>query len=144
MNPTRTASPSRRVLAAFVVTGIGSLALLLSGDRTGEVHVEEAAAAVVAKNPFSDLERPRVGDERFTGRVADLRPAGPYTYASIDVGEGRIRWVVMLRAGAIARGDRVTVKSFGTQHGFRSRRLGMTFDELVFAVVRPEEEEARR
>lgn len=114
--------------------------LVLAGGRAGDVEVEEAAASVVARNPFTEIERPRPGDERFVGRVTELRSAGPYTYASIDVGGGQVRWVVMLRAGAITRGDRVVVKSFGTQRSFRSRRLGMTFDELVFGVVRPDGE----
>ncbi len=124
----------------MAVLALGATVLLVERARTGTVEVEEAAAAVVAENPFSDLERPREGDERFVGRVTEMRAAGPYTYASIDVGGGGVRWVVMLRAGAITRGDRVVVKSFGTQKNFRSRRLGMTFDELVFGVVRPDRE----
>ncbi len=142
----------RRALVVALVTGLSALALLLGGGRAGTMEVEEAAASVVARNPFTEIERPRAGDERFSGWVTELRAAGPYTYASIDVGPPtkartaertearRLRWVVMLRAGAIARGDRVVVKSFGTQTNFRSRRLGMTFDELVFGVVRPDRE----
>jgi len=134
----------RRPIAALVALGAGaSLALLHAGGAAAPVgaEVEEVAASVIATNPFATIERPAPGDERFGGRVVALRPAGPYTYASIDVGEGRNRWVVMLRAGDLATGDRVVVKSFGTQRAFRSRRLGMTFDELVFGVVRRAEEE---
>jgi hypothetical protein len=138
----------RFVVATVLVSGIFTGVLLVAGSRAGSVEVEEAAAAAVSKNPFAEIERPRAGDERFTGKVVELRAAGPYTYASIDVGqpgtESRLRWVVMLRAGAIARGDRVVVKSFGTQREFRSRRLGMTFDELVFGVVRPDESIEKR
>lgn len=133
-------SALRTILALAATSSVAGGTLLFACGSDGSARVEEAAASVAAKNPFTEIERPRPGDERLRGSVTEVKPAGPYTYASIDVGGGRERWVVMLRAGGIARGDRVVVKSFGTQRAFRSRRLGMTFDELVFGVVRPDRE----
>jgi hypothetical protein len=128
----------RRTIAMISLVPIGLLgagALATGGDEPARV-AEDAAATVVRGNPLLDLERPRGGEERLVGRIVELERAGAYTYASVDAGDGAPRWVVMLRSGSLGAGDRVVVKNLGTRRDFRSRRLGRSFDELMFGVVR--------
>jgi hypothetical protein len=75
---------------------------------------------------------PAPGDERFTGRVLERLPAGPYTYLHVVTGAGA-RWVVTM--GAAPTTDVVEVRNMGTQSNFHARRLGRDFDELVFGIV---------
>lgn len=75
---------------------------------------------------------PAPGDERFTGRVLERLPAGPYTYLHVATAAGA-RWVVTM--GAAPTTDRVEVRNMGTQSNFHARRLGRRFDELVFGIV---------
>ena len=76
-------------------------------------------------------QAPAVGDERFTGRVLERLPAGPYTYLQVAT-EGGARWVVTM--GAAPEGV-VEVKNMGIRKQFHARRLGRDFDELVFGIV---------
>jgi hypothetical protein len=71
------------------------------------------------------------------GRIAERLDAGSYTYVLVDEGAGDRTWVVTL-GGAAPVGARVRVTRFGAGRGFRSARLGRTFDHLVFGIVRPE------
>jgi hypothetical protein len=105
-----------------------------------ETPVEEAADAAASlaltKNPFSDVEPPRPEEVALRGEVREVLRAGSYTYLSIACEDGDARWVVTMRRGFSA-GDRVDVKNMGTRRAFHSKRLGRTFEELVFGVVRP-------
>lgn len=76
-------------------------------------------------------EAPAPGDERFTGRVLERLPAGPYTYLQVATESGA-RWVVTM--GAAPEGA-VEVRNMGTRKHFHARRLGREFDELVFGIV---------
>jgi hypothetical protein len=125
------------------VIKLGAVAILpavvlggCSTDPRDAAIVEEAAAVVAAKNPFAEAAPPRAGDEKLRGRIVELLRAGSYTYASVAAADGTTRWVVTMKRG-LSLGDEVEVKNMGTQRGFRSKRLGRTFDELVFGVVRP-------
>ncbi|NUO53988.1 MAG: hypothetical protein HOV80_34515 [Polyangiaceae bacterium] len=107
-----------------------------SGEARGGDTIEAAAAVVASKNPFADVEPPRAGDEKLHGRIVEVLRAGSYTYAAVQPVEGEARWVVTMRGG-LSAGQEVDVKNMGTQRAFRSRRLGRTFDELIFGIVRP-------
>jgi len=92
------------------------------------------APIVPAPAPLAGPPRPEApvaGDERFTGRVLERLPAGPYTYLNEATDRGA-RWVVTM--GAAPEGA-VEVRNMGTRRGFHARRLGRDFDELVFGVV---------
>jgi len=75
---------------------------------------------------------PTPGDERFTGRVRERLPAGPYTYLHVATDAGD-RWVVTM--GAAPAADLVEVRNMGTQKNFHAHRLRREFDELVFGIV---------
>lgn len=107
-----------------------------SGDAGKGDAIEAAAAVVATKNPFAEVDPPRAGDEKLHGRIVEILRAGSYTYASVQPDEGEARWVVTLRRG-LSTGQEVDVKNMGTQRAFRSKRLGRTFDELIFGVIRP-------
>ena len=76
-------------------------------------------------------EAPAAGDERFTGRVLERLPAGPYTYLQVATDSGA-RWVVTMGS---APGGTVEVRNMGVHKHFHARRLGRDFDELVFGIV---------
>ena len=120
--------------ASFVL--LAATACTESGEGRGGDAIEAAAAVVASKNPFADVEPPREGDEKLHGRIVEILRAGSYTYAAVQPDEGEARWVVTMRRG-LSAGDDVEVKNMGTQRAFRSKRLGRTFDELIFGIVRP-------
>ena len=110
-------------------TALLSLLLLACGP----VHATPAPAPakVVLTGPPVTIA-PVAGDERFTGRVLERLPAGPYTYLHVATDAGP-RWVVTM--GAAPSVDAVEVRNMGTQTHFHARRLGRDFDELVFGIV---------
>ena len=118
-----------------------ALALLLMGcaacGETAERAKEEAAATFAAKNPLTETQEPKPEQRAFSGKVGQVLGAGSYRYLAIVREDGREVWVVTTRR-EIASGDRVSVRTMGVAKQFVSKRLGRTFDELLFAVVRPE------
>jgi hypothetical protein len=70
----------------------------------------------------------------FSGRVEQRLRAGSYSYLLVRADAGRVHWVVTLGDG-VAAGLEVDVRSFGARDQFRSRRLGRTFEHLLFAMV---------
>ena len=94
-------------------------------------------AAALACGPASTAvtPAPAAGDERFTGRVLERLPAGPYTYLQVATESGP-RWVVTM--GSAPEGA-VEVRNMGIRKHFHARRLGRDFDELVFGIVAPAE-----
>lgn len=126
-----------KIVCAFIAALLPAAAACTETGGAGEGDALEAAAAVVAtKNPFAEVDPPRKGDEKLTGRIVEILRAGSYTYASVQPDEGEARWVVTMRRG-LSTGQEVDVKNMGTQRAFRSKRLGRTFDELIFGIVRP-------
>lgn len=109
-----------------------SLLLLASALACGPAAAvaEPAPAPAVLAGPPTP-EAPAAGDERFTGRVLERLPAGPYTYLQVATDSGA-RWVVTM--GAAPEGQ-VEVRNMGTRKQFHARRLGRDFDELVFGIV---------
>ncbi len=89
-----------------------------------------APAPVVLAGPPA-TQAPAAGDERFTGRVLERLPAGPYTYLQVAT-EGGARWVVTM---GVAPEGLVEVRNMGIRKQFHARRLGRDFDELVFGIV---------
>jgi hypothetical protein len=112
------------------------LVLAAASCADGDLDIDAAAAGAMAKNPFAEVEPPRPDQAELAGAVVERLAAGSYTYLAVSVDDGAPRWVVTMKPG-FAVGDRVHVKNMGTRRDFHSKRLGRTFDELVFGVVRP-------
>lgn len=75
--------------------------------------------------------------ERFEGAATERIEAGSYTYLRVRRdGSGDHVWVVTMGRSPKA-GERVSITSFGEQRDFYSRRLGRTFNQLLFATVAP-------
>jgi hypothetical protein len=127
---------SKTICAVAALVMLAPTGCTESGAGRGGDAIEAAAAVVASKNPFADVDPPREGDEKLHGRIVEVLRAGSYTYASIQPDEGDARWVVTMRRG-LSAGQEVDVKNMGTQRAFRSKRLGRTFDELIFGIVRP-------
>lgn len=105
------------------------LATALACGPAATVPTPAPAPAPLAGPPAT--QAPAAGDERFTGRVLERLPAGPYTYLQVAT-EGGARWVVTM--GAAPEGL-VEVRNMGIRKQFHARRLGRDFDELVFGIV---------
>lgn len=105
------------------------LAAALACGPAATVPTPTPAPVVLAGPPAT--QAPAAGDERFTGRVLERLPAGPYTYLQVAT-EGGTRWVVTM--GAAPEGL-VEVRNMGIRKQFHARRLGRDFDELVFGIV---------
>ncbi len=112
-----------------------SILAACSVEERGGGALEEAAAVVAVKNPLSAVEPPGPADRELRGTIVEVLRAGPYTYAAVASPDGSARWVVTMRGG-LSRGDEVEVKNMGTRRGFASKRLGRTFEEVIFGVVR--------
>jgi hypothetical protein len=116
--------PPGRVVSLIAV-GVLSLSCASGTD--------DAPLPSTANGP-PEMTLPSAGDAAFQGRVTRLLPAGGYTYLEV-LGPAGPRWVVTIGGGQPVGAD-VNVNSFGARKAFRSRRLGRTFDDLLFAVVR--------
>jgi hypothetical protein len=127
---------SKTICATTTFVLLAATACTESGEAGGGDAIEAAAAVVASKNPFAEVDPPREGDEKLHGRIVEILRAGSYTYAAVQPDEGEARWVVTMRRG-LSAGQEVDVKNMGTQRAFRSKRLGRTFDELIFGIVRP-------
>ena len=79
------------------------------------------------------MEEPDV-EPVFAGEVLQRIRTGSYAYLEVRTAAGEKRWVVTLGQGA-PRGSEVEVRAFGVRHDFKSKRLGRTFDHLVFGLV---------
>jgi hypothetical protein len=106
------------------------LSLLLLACGAGPSAPAPSSTTLLTGPPVTTA--PVAGDERFTGRVLERLPAGPYTYLHVATDAGP-RWVVTM--GAAPPVDAVEVRNMGTQRNFHARRLGRDFDELVFGIV---------
>lgn len=103
---------------------------------------EVAAASPSSSTTTKGLDGPPTGlippgpdEATLFGTVAELLPAGGYTYLRVEPEHGEPRWVVTLRRG-LETGARVEVDNIGSRQDFYSRRLDRSFPELVFGVVR--------
>jgi len=122
-------------LAALTAPSVLSLLLLACGPAptvAAPAPTPAAPARPVLAGPPATAA-PAAGDERFTGRVLERLPAGPYTYFQVATAGGA-RWVVTM--GKAPDGE-VEVRNMGTRKNFHARRLGRDFDELVFGIVAP-------
>lgn len=84
-----------------------------------------------AASPLLSIDRD-IDRTPWSGSVEERVEAGGYAYWKVDGA-----WVVGLDK-ALAVGDPVEVRPIGRASHFESKRTGRTFDELWFAVVRPE------
>jgi hypothetical protein len=124
MQPAHRRTPSLLLLACALACAPAPAAPMATGAAP------TAAAPPQAGPPTTTA--PVAGDERFTGRVLERLPAGPYTYLRVATAAGA-RWVVTM--GAAPTSDVVEVRNMGTRTNFHARRLGRDFDELVFGIV---------
>lgn len=68
-----------------------------------------------------------------TGKVQETMDSGGYTYLKLDVA-GREVWAAVPQA-AVQVGQTVTLLSPTTMHGFQSKTLNRTWDEILFATL---------
>ncbi len=72
----------------------------------------------------------------FDGRVAEVVEVPGHTYLLVTAeGLPESQWVVSLSRRLLV-GDTVHVEPFGQATDFRSERTGLSFDSLLFAIVR--------
>ena len=117
---------NHRMLPLVVGVWLGGCA------QSSSEALSEKAGAFAA---LAQLEPARSGERRFVGRVDQVLSAGSYTYARVTSEAGGQRWVVTSSRG-ITPGASVEIENMGTRREFHSKRLGRTFDELVFGIVR--------
>ncbi|WP_437673555.1 hypothetical protein [Sorangium sp. So ce131] len=124
----------RWFLAALIAAAFG----LLFGIGARFPDASEALASR-AMGPLSRFALPSEAQTSFEGRVVERLNAGAYTYLQIERPGGARSWAVTLASskGARASADRVRVTAMGFADHFDSKRLGRSFDDLYFAVVRP-------
>lgn len=122
--------PSESPLSVALISIVAYAALVASvGCHDGPPPAAAVAApeVVAPANPIADA--PPV-DRTMAGEVAEVLPAGSYTYFRTADG----RWAVVLGAGP-AVGDRVLARVFAEKNDFRSRRLDRTFAALRFVSL---------
>lgn len=86
-----------------------------------------------ASNPTSDPAAPPAGQAMApnTARVLQAQQAAGYTYAEVDLGDGRTAWV----AGGpiqIKAGDMVQWRDYSIMENFYARSLDRTFPQIFF------------
>lgn len=107
---------------ALLVVLLASAAVALTAARGGTPENPFATHALTS--PFETA-----------GVVVERVPAGGYLYLKLRDVAGAESWVVTLSRTAPADGDvRVTV--FARADTFSSKRLGRTFEPLLFGAVR--------
>lgn len=99
----------------------------LALDRLPAEQVVDAPHAPGAGNPLADLASV---DGRLGGRVAEVLPAGGYTYFRLADGT----WAVVMGRGPTV-GQTIDARVFAEKRGFRSRRLDRTFAALRFVSL---------
>lgn len=75
----------------------------------------------------------------FPAVVVTVLQVPSYTYVLVEDEGGARAWVATLKSRDLAEGARVRVQAFAERTGFRSRRLGRTFERLLFGRVAAEE-----
>lgn len=74
-------------------------------------------------------------DERGEARVRQTQKAGRYTYLRLE-GAPQGTWhVISTRAPEV--GQTLRYRGYGELHTFHSKRLGRTFDRVVFTSIQP-------
>jgi pyruvate/2-oxoglutarate dehydrogenase complex dihydrolipoamide acyltransferase (E2) component len=92
-----------------------------------------AARTAAAASPENPLRTAAGGRFPVSGSVVERLPAGPYTYLRVRPATGGDDvWLAMM-AGSAPTGDRVDAQVMGQKAHFHSRRLGRSFDLLLFA-----------
>ena len=109
-------------------------AMLLPLGCQREPQTVPGGPAGPAQNPLTQLEKP-LSPRVLTGTVAEVVPAGSYYYARLETPAGETHWIASLGVRP-PRGDAVSARVIGTQHGFFSRRLGRRFGTVHFAWLR--------
>lgn len=130
--PTRP-SFRRKLARGLLLTAIVAL-FAAAAARSSPSGSGAGQASAAAANPLGQLVRSTVDDAPITGRVEERIAAGSYTYLAVRSDTNALVWAVTLGEGAPA-GSPVRVRSMGRRTNFYSRRLGKTFDELVFGIV---------
>ena len=145
----------RRLLAATttvtVVALIAWLALARSatggaaaapGSRAAAPGPAQAtrSAAPTAGNPLRAASLPASARYPVSGAVIERLPAGPYTYLRVRPAAGGGDVWLALMAGSAPAGDEIEAVVMGQKTDFHSRRLGRSFDVLLFASATPRPE----
>lgn len=115
------------IAGGFFMTAMGTISFSLAANHD------------FPGNPLSAYALPDGARERFEGRVVERIDAGSYVYLGVERASGERVWVVSLAgsSGAAPGVESVRVIAIGHAAHFTSKRLGRSFDNLYFAVVRP-------
>jgi hypothetical protein len=108
-----------------------SLLLMLSLTPCGSGDADGSAPG----NPFAAHALPAEQHAWRKGDVIERVSAGPYVYLRLRERDGRVIWLVSLRA-TTPTADHVRALVVGQAKRFHSRRLGRDFSPLAFAAVR--------
>jgi len=84
-------------------------------------------------NPLLHSQDVAPSEASFRGHVRQRISAGGYSYLEIDDGSA-VHWVATMGRG-VDEGRAVTVRTFAARDDFASRRLGRSFDRVLFGVV---------
>jgi hypothetical protein len=132
----------RRLAAAATTVTVLALVAWLALARSGSDGAAAAAPvpapaarapAPSAGNPLGAARLPASGRFPVSGAVVERLPAGPYTYLRVrPAAGGDDLWLAMM-AGSAPAGNRVDAVVMGQKANFHSRRLGRSFDLLLFA-----------
>lgn len=129
---------TRPVLLSFglLVAGCHVAACHVASDDPS--HATASTSATKATSPLLGIGAPAEGEREIDGVVRELLPAGPYRYVEVVDAAGQSAWIATLSTSATV-GDTVHVQSFGARTDFHSKRLGRTFERLLFGMVKPVE-----
>lgn len=121
-------SPLSLALASILAFGGLSAVAGCHGGPPAAAEVDPAVAAAPEVPPANPLVGVApVEGERLAGVVAEVLPAGGYTYFRLSEGG----WAVVMGPGP-AVGQAIEAAVFARKTDFRSRRLDRAFAELAF------------
>ena len=121
----------RRIVALSLFSGLFALMSLATCSLTN-------GGSFGSAGPLAAYALPAGERVLFDGHVVERLDAGSYVYLAVDKSPTERVWVVTLASskGAAPGVANVHVVAMGHATHFDSKRLGRSFDDLYFAVVR--------
>ncbi len=97
---------------------------------------QEAASAPQAETPAAQAaapvaQAPAAAQAANVGTVMHAENAAGYTYAQVDLGNGRAVWIAGGQI-AVKAGDQVQWGDYAVMRNFHARSLNRTFEEILF------------
>ncbi len=129
-------SRPRRQLGLWVCAALTCVAC--DHDTSPPPPTDALTSGKLAKGrtPLDSLSLPGAGENAFEGELCEVLAAGSYSYLRVSTARGD-QWVTTMGQQGLRPGDRVSVRSFGSQRDFSSKRLRRRFAQLHFGVVQP-------